>query len=84
MKKRPLKETTEMSVQSVHGQPQDAEELIRKYGTYNIQPTAESENRYPTIAHGLPRKAGNFTDTDPEEFAPVPISADEDFPASKR
>ena len=31
-------------------------ELINKYGTYNIQPTAEADNLYPAIAHGLPKE----------------------------
>ncbi len=35
------------------GQPQTAEELINKYGTYNIQPTSDSDNAYPKIAQGL-------------------------------
>lgn len=38
------------------GQPQDAFELINKYGTYEIQPTADSDNEYPTIAQGMPKK----------------------------
>lgn len=56
MKKRPLKEPTELSVQSVHGQPNTAEDILRKYGTYNIQPTADTENLFPTVAQGLPRQ----------------------------
>ena len=36
------------------GQPEDAFELINKYGTYNIQPTNEQENAFPMIAQGLP------------------------------
>ncbi len=56
MKKRPIKEPTELSVNAVHGEPQTAEEILRKYGTYNIQPTADAENKYPTIAQGLPKK----------------------------
>ncbi len=54
MKKRPLKEPTELSVNAVHGQPGSAFELIRKYGTYNIQPTNDSDQEYPGIAQGLP------------------------------
>ena len=26
------------------------------YGTYNIQPTSDTENRFPLIAPGLPKK----------------------------
>lgn len=35
-------------------QPETALELINKYGTYNIQPTADTVNRFPAIAQGLP------------------------------
>ena len=55
MKKRPIKEPTELSINAVHGDPQTAEEILRKYGTYNIQPTADTDRFYPTIAQGLPQ-----------------------------
>ena len=38
------------------GQPESVSELINQYGTYNIQPTAETENPFPAIAQGLPKK----------------------------
>ena len=38
------------------GQPEDRRDLINKYGTYEIQPTADSENVFPLIAPGLPKK----------------------------
>lgn len=47
---------TEISSTPVFGQPDDAFEQINKYGTYQIQPTAETENDYPAIAQGLPEK----------------------------
>jgi hypothetical protein len=40
----------------IFGQPEDVFELINKYGTYNIQPTADSDHIFPMIAPGLPRK----------------------------
>lgn len=43
------------SANSVQGQPQNAFELINKYGTYNIQPTNDSDQKYPEIAQGLPK-----------------------------
>ncbi len=46
----------------VSGQPETAEELVNKYGTYNIQPTAESENRYPEIAQGYSKYRHHETD----------------------
>ncbi len=45
----------EPSSTPVSGQPETAFELINKYGTYEIQPTNDSENRFPEIAQGLPK-----------------------------
>lgn len=36
------------------GQPEDCFDMVNKYGTYNIQPTAEQENLFPMIAQALP------------------------------
>ena len=41
---------------NVAGMPETAEELINKYGTYNIQPTCDTENEFPCIAHGATKK----------------------------
>lgn len=38
------------------GQPNDCADLVNKYGTYNIQPTADTENLFPMIAPGLPEE----------------------------
>ena len=38
------------------GQPNDCADLINKYGTYNIQPTADTETLFPMIAPGLPEE----------------------------
>ena len=35
------------------GNAEKAFELIDKYGTYEIQPTANTENPFPKIAQGL-------------------------------
>ncbi len=32
--------------------PETAFDAVNNYGTYNIQPTADTENTYPTIAQG--------------------------------
>ncbi|MCQ2478480.1 MAG: hypothetical protein MJ091_04620 [Clostridia bacterium] len=45
-----------MSANAVHGQPVDVDDMLNKYGTYQIQPTADSENAFPKIAQGLPKK----------------------------
>ena len=34
----------------------DVLDLINKYGTYNIQDTADTSNLFPMISHGLPIK----------------------------
>lgn len=34
------------------GQPDDCADLVNKYGTYNIQPTSDTENLFPLIAAG--------------------------------
>ncbi len=44
------------STAAVAGQPEDVFDIINKYGTYEIQPTAESENKFPAIAQGLAQK----------------------------
>ena len=36
------------------GQPESCTDLVNKYGTYNIQPTADTENTFPLICHALP------------------------------
>ena len=37
-------------------QPENTYEQVNKYGTYEIQPTAESGNEYPAIAQGMSQK----------------------------
>ncbi len=44
----------EMSVKSVVNCPEDCEEMVNSYGTYNIQPTANNDNDFPAIAQGTP------------------------------
>ena len=39
----------------IAGQPETSFELLNKYGTYNIQPTADSDNDFPKISQGLPK-----------------------------
>ncbi|MBR6531074.1 MAG: hypothetical protein IKT61_01065 [Clostridia bacterium] len=40
--------------EAVMGQPETCDELIHKYGTYEIQPTNDSDNDFPKISQGLP------------------------------
>ena len=37
----------------------DAQDAVNKYGTYNIQPTADTKNLFPQISQGLPRQTAN-------------------------
>ena len=37
--------------------PETPWEMVNKYGTYEIQPTGETDNEFPTIAQGLPQNA---------------------------
>ncbi len=37
--------------------PETPSEMVNKYGTYEIQPTGETDNEFPTITQGLPKKA---------------------------
>ncbi len=52
----PQNNETPKSLQNIGAQPETAEELVTKYGTYEIQPTADSTNLFPTIAQELPTK----------------------------
>ena len=60
------------SSQPFFGQPDDCFELINRYGTYNIQPTADTRNPFPSIAQGLPRSLNG-----------VEFSKDDLFPKKK-
>lgn len=51
----------ELAATPIVSQPLDCFEMVNKYGTYEIQPTADSDNKYPEIAQGCPkgRKSGD-------------------------
>ena len=40
-------------------QPDSSFDLINKYGTYEIQPTADRADYFPAIAQGLPTQPTN-------------------------
>ena len=44
---------TEMRLENIKKPPETAEEQANCYGTYEIQPTADSDNMYPAIAQGF-------------------------------
>lgn len=54
MKKNRLGEKFDKS--NVCDQPMDCVEMVNKYGTYNIQPTCDTENSFPAIAQGYSKK----------------------------
>ena len=39
------------------GFPANEDDVINNYGTYNIQPTADTHHPYPMIAQGLAKEA---------------------------
>jgi hypothetical protein len=47
---------TETDEQIIYGNPETVSEQLHKYGTYEIQPTQDSDNEFPTIAQGLPKR----------------------------
>lgn len=51
-----MKESSTPSSKGIYGQPKDSIEIINKYGTYNIQPTNDSDNEFPAISQGLAKK----------------------------
>jgi hypothetical protein len=63
-KKDPFK-TTELAATAVESMPETSFQMVNKYGTYNIQPTNDSDNEFPEIAQGLP-KAKRFKELEPE------------------
>ncbi len=52
-KKKPTDATPD--VHAFQSPPESVENLVNRYGTYNIQPTADTENVFPLIAPGLPK-----------------------------
>ncbi len=49
----------EISSMPIIDQPENVTEMINKYGTYEIQPTADTLNDYPAISQGLAKKDKN-------------------------
>ena len=44
------------------GEAENDLDLINRYGTYNIQRTADTFNTFPAIAQGLPRSLNHVID----------------------
>ena len=60
MKKRKLPHDATPDVHNFPGIPEDVHDIVNMYGTYNIQPTANTDNVFPLIAPGLPKKYRNM------------------------
>ena len=45
----------ELSVQPPSSTPETCEQMVGSYGTYEIQPTANTPNDFPAIAQGTPK-----------------------------
>lgn len=48
------KDKTTPSSNDYSDAPDSSFDLVNKYGTYEIQPTADTDNPFPHIAQGLP------------------------------
>ncbi len=55
-KKERFNPPLEISVQGYAPPPETCEEMINTFGTYNIQPTANSEQAFPAIAQATPKR----------------------------
>ncbi len=50
------KKFEENSILPLSDMPETAEEMVNRYGTYEIQSTAATDNQYPCIAQGFNKK----------------------------
>ncbi len=50
-------EPLEERITYIPDNPETPFEMVNKYGTYEIQPTSETDNEFPTIAQGLSKTA---------------------------
>lgn len=55
LKSRTFNELSEPSAQAPSSTPETCEQMINSYGTYEIQPTANTPNDFPAIAQGTPK-----------------------------
>ena len=56
-KEKEIKPVMDISSSPTGGLPGTAIDMVNNYGTYEIQPTAQTDNQYPCIAQGYnPKK----------------------------
>ena len=56
MAKKHTREEKTPSLRNVPGDPVTAWDMVNKYGTYNIQPTTDTENLFPLIGPEMPER----------------------------
>ena len=66
-KKRTSHKRLDESTANIQGNPKSAYGMLNKYGTYEIQPTADTENTFPLISSGLADKTCKVTKDDINE-----------------
>ncbi len=52
-KKRTSHKRLDESTANIQGNPKSVYGMLNKYGTYEIQPTADTDNAFPAISQGL-------------------------------
>ena len=52
-KKRTSHKRLDESTANIQGNPKSVYGMLNKYGTYEIQPTADTDNTFPAISQGL-------------------------------
>lgn len=52
-KKRTSHKRLDESTANIQGTPKSVYGMLNKYGTYEIQPTADTDNAFPAISQGL-------------------------------
>lgn len=56
MKDKGLPDVESPAADGLYGQPDSAWETVNKYGTYEIQPTCDTDDKFPMIMQGLPKQ----------------------------
>ena len=56
MEKHPFPHDATPDVHAFTSPPESVRDIVNMYGTYNIQPTTDTDNLFPLIAPGLPRQ----------------------------
>lgn len=54
MRKKKIPHDATPDIHNFRGVPESCFDVVNQYGTYNIQPTTNTENVFPLIGPGLP------------------------------